>query len=139
MLAAGGSARLRLRPRPKAGPDPVQRSGERLPGESHEPLPGLCANRFQPDAASNRSGVCGMARAARRALRLRLHQDRQGNPRCGAGEHRRIYVSHFGMVRKAAGSFHVFGPDPAGPGRVARGNRRGDDGDKRRVHAGTGR
>ena len=34
-------------------PGPVQRSRERLPGESPEPQPGLCANRVRSGAASH--------------------------------------------------------------------------------------
>src|ERR1035437_1201687 len=79
-----------------------------------------------------------MARAPRRAVRLRLHQDRQSISREGAGEHGSLCRSHFGVVRKAAGGVHLFGNNSAGPGRVARGNRRGDDGNQDRITSGTG-
>src|ERR1039458_8299363 len=79
-----------------------------------------------------------MARAPRRAVRLRLHQDRQGIRRHGAEEHGSLCRSHFGLVRKAAGGVRLFSKDSAGPARVARGNRRGDGGNKNRINWGAG-
>ena len=63
-VAVGGSAGIRLRPGGAEGQRPVQQSRGRLPGASHEPLPGLCADRLRAGAAGNRSRVRGMARCA---------------------------------------------------------------------------
>ena len=73
-----------------------------------------------------------MARAPRRAVRPGLYQDRQGIRHHGADEHRCLYRSHFGVVRKAAGGVHLFRHGSAGPDGVARGNRRRDGGHRHR-------